>query len=621
MMLEELTFDLLFVLVPLIIGIFVGGIVIPRMMLVAVKDDWGKSPEDIDKSYYTALEVSGMSLFPVWLFTLCVSVLAPLFFDDGRFAPAVYEFVPRALFLISGATVLYIIGLKYDLHGSSSFVRMVSVLIASSLLLASGLCITDFHGLFGIHIVPHWMGFAFTLCLSACMIELVKLLDGMESLAGTTSVTFFFLLLAIALIKEHIIVAMVTAGALGTLLPLWAMKTMNPKWKKTILGNSGCYLLGYILAYAVISLSAESGSVDNGETSVLIFSILMMPMLDIFRVVVSRIRDGRSVITPDRNQINFKLHRTGLSACLIYPVYIFLIVLFATATWLMIKADVDFTLVVVIDVAMWIASELVMNYFIYARDKRTHRAAWNKVYGRDAWNANVPYAQIEAKHKTFGNMGLEPEFINGTELDFIPDGMNNVENWTKRFFDVCVSGFCLVVFSPLFLLSYILIKLDDGGPAIFSQERIGRFGRPFNIYKYRSMRLDAEAMGPQLSHAGGEDDPRLTKVGRFLRAHHLDELPQLWNVFCGDMTLIGYRPERKFYIDQIMEHDPRYAFLYQIRPGVTSYATLYNGYTDTMEKMLRRLELDLYYLAHRSMWFDCKILFLTFISIIFGKKF
>ena len=191
----------------------------------------------------------------------------------------------------------------------------------------------------------------------------------------------------------------------------------------------------------------------------------------------------------------------------------------------------------------------------------------------------------------------------------------------KRTFDLLASGVCLVVFSPLFLLCYLAIKLTDGGPVIYKQERVGRFGKPFYIYKYRSMRVDAEAGGPLLSNANGEDDRRTTSVGRFLRAHHLDELPQLWNVFRGDMSFVGYRPERKFYIDQIMEHDSRYANLYQMRPGVTSYATLYNGYTDTMEKMLRRLEMDLYYLANRSWWLDCKILFLTFVSIVFGKKF
>lgn len=203
--------------------------------------------------------------------------------------------------------------------------------------------------------------------------------------------------------------------------------------------------------------------------------------------------------------------------------------------------------------------------------------------------------------------------------DFIPDGMSNFGRQLKRIIDCCLSAVLLIVFSPLFLICWIAIKCDDGGPAIYKQERIGRFGRPFNIYKFRSMSLDAEVSGPALY--SGDNDPRLTKVGRFLREHHLDELPQLFNVFRGDMAFVGWRPERKFYIDQIIEIDPRYYYLYQIRPGVTSYATLRNGYTDSMEKMLRRLEFDLYYLRHRSMWFDIKILWQTFSNIAFGKKF
>lgn len=204
---------------------------------------------------------------------------------------------------------------------------------------------------------------------------------------------------------------------------------------------------------------------------------------------------------------------------------------------------------------------------------------------------------------------------------YIPDGMSSFARNVKRLIDFICSALALLVFSPLILICYIAVKMEDGGPAIFKQERIGRFGRPFNIYKFRSMRVDAEKMGPQLSKSGGDGDTRLTKVGAFIRAHHLDELPQLWNVFCGDMAFIGPRPERKFFIDQILEYDSRYIYLYQIRPGVTSYATLYNGYTDTMEKMLRRLEYDLYYLGHRSWWFDFKILVKTFCAIVFGKKF
>lgn len=204
---------------------------------------------------------------------------------------------------------------------------------------------------------------------------------------------------------------------------------------------------------------------------------------------------------------------------------------------------------------------------------------------------------------------------------YIKDGMSALSRNSKRLFDMIVSMVAMVVFSPLFFICVVLVRRQDGGPAIFKQERIGRFGRPFTMYKFRTMRLDAEAMGPQLSHGGGVNDPRLTKIGSFLRAHHLDELPQLWNVFVGDMALVGPRPERKFYIDQILENDKRYEYLYQIRPGVTSYATFYNGYTDTMEKMLRRLEYDLYYLGHRSWKFDIKILMRTFFAIVGGKKF
>lgn len=190
----------------------------------------------------------------------------------------------------------------------------------------------------------------------------------------------------------------------------------------------------------------------------------------------------------------------------------------------------------------------------------------------------------------------------------------------KRVCDCILAGLSLIVFSPLFALCAAAIRIEDGLPVIYSQERIGLHGKPFNIYKFRSMRIDAEAKDePQLLEIDG--DTRLTHVGKFLRDHHLDELPQLWNVVKGDMAFIGPRPERKFYIDQIMQRDSRYAYLYQIRPGVTSYATLYNGYTDTMEKMLKRLELDLYYLEHRSWWFDMKILTKTFINIAFGKIF
>ena len=188
----------------------------------------------------------------------------------------------------------------------------------------------------------------------------------------------------------------------------------------------------------------------------------------------------------------------------------------------------------------------------------------------------------------------------------------------KRLFDIILTVLCLIGFSPLFLACYILIKCEDHGPAIYKQERIGKHGKPFFILKFRSMKPDAEQSGPMLLELVG--DTRLTRIGSWLRAHHLDELPQLWNVLRGDMSLVGPRPERKYFIDKIMEHDSRYELLYAIRPGVTSYASLYNGYTDTMEKMLRRLELDLYYLEHHTFLFDMRILLPTFVKIACGKK-
>ena len=132
------------------------------------------------------------------------------------------------------------------------------------------------------------------------------------------------------------------------------------------------------------------------------------------------------------------------------------------------------------------------------------------------------------------------------------------------------------------------------------------------------MQLDAESDGPQLVNI--QNSSRFTRCGQFLRKHHLDELPQLWNVLIGDMSFVGYRPERAFFINQIMEKDQRYTMLFAIRPGITSEAAIYNGYTDTMEKMLRRLEMDIDYLNHFSVWTDIKIILLTAFVFFSGKQ-
>ena len=199
------------------------------------------------------------------------------------------------------------------------------------------------------------------------------------------------------------------------------------------------------------------------------------------------------------------------------------------------------------------------------------------------------------------------------------DGMNAVERAIKRLFDLSCSFLGLVVLSPIFLIVYISLRLQNDGSVIFKQERVGYKGKPFNIYKFRTMRTDSESAGVPLLAAKG--DERLTKVGKFLREHHLDELPQLFNVFVGDMSFVGPRPERQYFIDKIKEKNPDYDYLFLVRPGVTSMATIYNGYTDTLEKMLTRLDMDLEYLQKRSLWLDLKIIVTTVLNIVVGKKF
>ena len=196
--------------------------------------------------------------------------------------------------------------------------------------------------------------------------------------------------------------------------------------------------------------------------------------------------------------------------------------------------------------------------------------------------------------------------------------MNAFERMLKRAIDV-IASFCgIVVLSPILLVVWALISCT-GGKAIYKQERVGYKGKSFMIYKFRTMKKDAERNG--ILRTEEERKSQMTRLGRFLCVHHLDELPQLFNVLIGDMSLVGPRPERKVFIDKILEVNPNYVHIYKMRPGLTSNATLYNGYTDTMEKMLKRLEMDLEYLTTRSLWGDLKIVFKTAYAIIVGRNF
>lgn len=195
--------------------------------------------------------------------------------------------------------------------------------------------------------------------------------------------------------------------------------------------------------------------------------------------------------------------------------------------------------------------------------------------------------------------------------------MKDSELCIKRAFDFVVSFFGLILLSPLFLCIAIRIKTSSPGPVLYSQERIGLHGLPFRILKFRTMQDGAEADG--VPHLTADNDPRITPVGHFLRKYRLDELPQLWNILIGEMSIVGPRPERPFFIEQIMQEAPYYCLLYKVRPGLTSWGPIRVGYTDTLDKMIERLNFDIVYVENMSLLLDLKILFFTIGVILRGK--
>jgi exopolysaccharide biosynthesis polyprenyl glycosylphosphotransferase len=204
---------------------------------------------------------------------------------------------------------------------------------------------------------------------------------------------------------------------------------------------------------------------------------------------------------------------------------------------------------------------------------------------------------------------VKMNYLYGAVLIEIRQGlMLNWEKLVKRVLDIVVSFLGMIIFSPVFLYIAIRVRVSSPGPVFYSQERVGLNGKPFRIYKFRSMYVNAEVDTPQLSFDGD-----------VMRKWRLDELPQLWNVLVGEMSLVGPRPERKYFIDLIMKQAPHYKHLLKVRPGITSWGQVKYGYASNIEQMLQRLKYDILYIENMSISLDIKILFYTILIVLQGK--
>ena len=231
-------------------------------------------------------------------------------------------------------------------------------------------------------------------------------------------------------------------------------------------------------------------------------------------------------------------------------------------------------------------------------------------------STNVTVKIIPLMHEFVFGAVKQEGIWHASLIQVTPEPMPVWQRVAKRMFDIVASILVIVILSPVYLFTAIMVKRSSPGPVFYKQERIGQHGVPFKMLKFRSMYINAELMGPQLST---DDDPRITKWGKFMRKVRLDEIPQFFTVLGGKMSIVGYRPERQFYIDQIVQKAPHYRMLLMVKPGITSWGEVKFGYASTVDEMVERLKYDILYVENMNLAVDIKILIYTALIVIQGR--
>ncbi len=252
---------------------------------------------------------------------------------------------------------------------------------------------------------------------------------------------------------------------------------------------------------------------------------------------------------------------------------------------------------------------------IIVLDKDNENEIYNIIFSIQDPNINI-YMPSDRKDLLTGSIRMKAIF----SVPLVRISQNIMEPWEvslKRAFDIFASIIAIIILIPVYITVAIIIKCTSKGPVLYSQERIGRYGKPFRMYKFRSMCVDAEKNGPRLS--SGDDDDRITPFGHFMRKVRLDETPQFFHVLLGEMSMVGVRPERQFFIDQIVKKAPEYKLLQKIKPGMTSWGQVKFGYADNVDQMVERMKFDLLYLENMSFATDIKILLYTFLITFQGR--